>query len=86
MQRTGEQLMSVVEPATLGAADFVRCCDGKIEGAVGTLQDAPVMLFGPMGTAFHLHDEYQGFASQPFTPRHSPTPRRSSSKAHRAQL
>jgi hypothetical protein len=26
------------------------------------------MLFGPMGTAFHLHDEYQGFASQPFTP------------------
>jgi len=66
--RTGEQLMSVVDPATLGAGDFVHWCDGKPEGAVGTLHDAPVMLYGPMGTAFHLRDDYHGFAAQPFTP------------------
>jgi hypothetical protein len=59
--------MSVVDPATLGPADFVHWCDGVAKGAVGTLHDAPVMLVGPMGTAFH-RDDYHGFAAQPFTP------------------
>lgn len=26
------------------------------------------VLEGPMGTAFHLRDDYHGFAAQPFTP------------------
>jgi hypothetical protein len=60
--------MSVVDPATLGAADFVHWCDGKIEGAVGTLHDAPVMLFGPMNNAFPLQDDYPDFAGPQFTP------------------
>ena len=60
--------MSVVDPATLGPADFVHWCDGVAAGAVGTLHDAPVMLVGPMGTAFFRHDDYHGFAAQPFTP------------------
>jgi hypothetical protein len=60
--------MSVVDPATLGPADFVHWCDGVAEGAVGTLHDAPVMLVWPMGTAFFRHDDYHGFDAQPFTP------------------
>ena len=60
--------MSVVDPATLGAADFVHWCDGKMEGAVGTLHDAPVMLFGPMNNAFPLQNGYPGFAGSQFTP------------------
>jgi hypothetical protein len=66
--RTGEQLMSVVDPATLGPADFVHWCDGKMEGAVGTLHDAPVMLFGPMNNAFPLQNAYPGFDGPQFTP------------------
>jgi len=60
--------MSVVDPATLGPADFVHWCDGKIEGAVGTLHDAPVMLFGPMNNAFPLQNAYPGFDGPQFTP------------------
>jgi hypothetical protein len=60
--------MSVVDPATLGPADFVHWCAGVSEGAVGTLHDAPVTLHGPMGTAFFLRDDYPGFAAPQFTP------------------
>jgi hypothetical protein len=59
--------MSVVDPATLGPADFVHWCDKPLAGAVGTLHDAPVMLVGPTGTAFN-RDDYPGFAAPPFTP------------------
>ena len=52
----------------LTADDFVHWHSADPSGARGTLGGADVALTGPMGTAFYLHDDYAGFATNAYSP------------------
>lgn len=65
------QGLTVEAPLTsaLPARTFVSWSSADSHGAKGNWLGREVVLIGPMGTAFYLHDDYPNFNQAPFTPR-----------------